>query len=49
MMIRMLYGIVPMALYLLVALTLKGYKLNKLMPQIKADNEAKRGQAAKGE
>ena len=48
MMIRMLYGIVPMALYLLEALTLKGYKLNKLMPQIKADNEAKRGQAAKG-
>ena len=40
-MIRLLYGIVPMILYLLTALTLKGYKLNKMMPQIKADNEAR--------
>lgn len=41
-MIRMLYSLIPMALYLLVALSLKGYNLNKLMPQIKADNEARR-------
>lgn len=46
-MIRLLYGIVPMILYLLTALTLKGYKLNKMMPQIKADNEARRAEAAK--
>ena len=46
-MIRLLYGIVPMILYLLTALTLKGYKLNKMMPQIKADNEARRAEAEK--
>lgn len=48
-MIKLLYGIVPMALYLLTALTLKGYKLNKMMPQIKADNEARRAAAAEKE
>lgn len=41
-MIRLLYSLIPMALYVLVAITLKGYKLNKMMPQIKADNEARR-------
>ena len=46
-MIRLLYGIIPMILYLLTALTLKGYKLNKMMPQIKADNEARRAEAEK--
>ena len=46
MMIRLLFGIVPMILYLLTALTLKGYKLNKMMPQIKAENEARRAEAA---
>ena len=45
-MIRLLFGIVPMILYLLTALTLKGYKLNKMMPQIKAENEARRAEAA---
>ena len=46
-MIRLLYGIVPMILYLLTALTLKGYKLHKMMPQIKADIESRRAEAAK--
>ncbi len=41
-MIRLLWGVVPMVLYLLTAFSLKFYKLNKMMPQIKADNEAKR-------
>lgn len=45
-MIKLLYGIIPMILYILTALTLKGYKLNKMMPQIKADNEARRAKAA---
>ena len=46
-MIKLLYGIIPMVLYILTALTLKGYKLNKMMPQIKADNEARRAEVAK--
>ena len=41
-MIRLLYGVIPMALYILTAFSLKLYKLNKLMPQIKVDNEARR-------
>ncbi|WP_302419720.1 MFS transporter [Blautia marasmi] len=44
-MIRLLYGIVPMILYVLTALSLRIYKLDKLMPQIKADNEARRSRA----
>ena len=42
MLIRVLYSLVPMALYLLTALSLKNYKLDALMPQIKAENEANR-------
>ena len=41
-MIRMLFSIVPMVLYILTALSLRTYKLDKLMPQIKAENEANR-------
>lgn len=41
-MIRMLYGLVPMVLYVLTALSLKTYKLDKLMPQIKQENNARR-------
>lgn len=42
MMIRMLFSLIPMALYILTAFSLKAYKLDKLMPQIKAENEARR-------
>ena len=41
-MIRMLYSLIPMVLYILVALAMKAYKLDKQLPQIKADNEVKR-------
>lgn len=41
-MIRLLWGVVPMVLYILTAFSLKFYKLNKLMPQIKEENEARR-------
>lgn len=41
--IRMLFSIVPMALFVVVAFTLVGYfKLDKLMPQIRRENEEKR-------
>ena len=48
-MIRMLYSLVPMVLYTLTAFSLKMYKLDKLMPQIKADNEARRAAAQKAQ
>lgn len=41
-MIRSLYGLIPMGLYLLVALLMNLYDLNKKMPQIRADLEMKR-------
>lgn len=41
--IRLLFSIVPMALYALVALSLVAYfKLDKMMPQIREDNEKRR-------
>lgn len=40
MMIRVLQGLVPAVCYLLTILCLKIYKLDKLMPQINADNAA---------
>lgn len=43
--IRLLYSLVPMVLYILTALSLKAYKLDKLMPQIKAENAARRQEA----
>ncbi|WP_346908482.1 MFS transporter [Faecalicatena orotica] len=43
--IRLLFSIVPMILYILVAVSLKGYKLTKLMPQIKENIQAKRESA----
>lgn len=46
-MIRVLYGIVPMVLYILTALSLKLYKLDKLMPQIRTDNEMRRAKNLK--
>lgn len=42
MMIRLLYSLIPMGLYILVAFTLNFYKLDKLMPQIRKENEEKR-------
>lgn len=48
-MIRMLFSIVPMVLYILVALTLKGYTLNKQLPQIREENEQRRASAVKDE
>ena len=45
-MIRMLMSLIPMALYIVTGLSLLAYKLDKMMPQIKADNEAKRAAAA---
>lgn len=44
-MIRLLYSLIPMVLYAFTAFSLKLYKLDKLMPQIKADNEARRAAA----
>ena len=44
-MIRLLYSLIPMVLYTFTAFSLKLYKLDKLMPQIKADNEARRAAA----
>jgi Na+/melibiose symporter-like transporter len=45
-MIRLMYSLVPMALYIITALSMKTYKLDKLMPQIKADNESRRSAKA---
>lgn len=46
-MIRMLFSIVPMVLYVIVAFTLKGYTLNKQIGQIREENEARRAEAAR--
>ena len=40
-MIRLLFSLIPMVLFLIVAAVLRFYKLDKLMPQIKADKEAR--------
>lgn len=45
-MIRMLFSIVPMVLYVLVALSLKGYTLNRQIGQIREENEARRAKFA---
>lgn len=45
MMIRILAGVIPAGLYLIAVIVLHFYKLNKMMPQIQADNEAARAQA----
>ena len=42
MMIRSLFSIVPAVLWVVVAASLLLYKLDKLMPRIKEDNEARR-------
>lgn len=42
MMIRMLFTLVPAVLYIIVALSLKGYTLNKDLDEIRAENEKNR-------
>lgn len=42
MMIRMLFSLIPMALYILVAIALLFYKLDNLIPQIRKENEQRR-------
>ncbi len=41
-MIRMLYSLIPMIAYIIVAVMLYFYKLDKLMPQIKKENQERR-------
>ncbi|MDO4622297.1 MAG: MFS transporter [Eubacteriales bacterium] len=48
-MIRMLYSFIPMAAFILVAVMLVFYKLDKSMPQIKEDNQHRREQAGSAE
>lgn len=45
-MIRLMYSLVPMVLYIITAIAMKMYKLDKLMPQINMDNEARRAEIA---
>ena len=44
-MIRLLYSLIPAALYLLVYIVCRFYKLDKMAPEIKAANEASRAAA----
>ena len=45
-MIRMLFSVIPLVLYLIVVLTMKGYDLNKKLPQIRQENEERRAKSA---
>jgi len=45
MMLRLLFGLIPTGLYMLTFFVVSFYKLEKQMPQIKADNEAARAEA----
>ena len=42
MMIRLLYSLIPTAIYIAAALVLRFYKIDKLKPQIDADNKKRR-------
>lgn len=44
-MIRLLFGVVPMVLYVLTAVSLMTYRLNKQLPQIRKENEERRAAA----
>ena len=46
MMIRMLYSLIPAALYFVVYLVLHLYKLDKIMPEVRRTNEENRAKAA---
>lgn len=48
-MIRLLYSLIPAALYFCVYLALRLYKLDKLMPEIRRVNEQKRAENAQAE
>lgn len=48
MMIRMLFSVIPAVLWIGVALSLLLYKLDKLMPQIRQENEARRAKIHAG-
>jgi Na+/melibiose symporter-like transporter len=41
-MIRMLYSLIPLLLYILVIIALRFYKLDKMMPDIRKANEEAR-------
>ena len=41
-MIRMLYSLIPMGLYVLVIIAMRFYKLEKMMPMIRRENEERR-------
>ena len=45
-MIRLLYSLIPAALYLVVYLTLHLYTLDKIMPEVRRTNEENRAKAA---
>ena len=45
MMIRLLFGVVPMVLYVLTAVSLMTYRLNKQLPQFRKENEERRAAA----
>jgi Na+/melibiose symporter-like transporter len=48
-MIRMLNSLIPMALYVLIVIVLKFYKLDKLMPQIRKENVERRNALTQSE
>ena len=45
-MVRLLYSLIPAAMYVIVYLVCRLYKLDKMMPEIKAVNEKSRAEAA---
>jgi Na+/melibiose symporter-like transporter len=47
-MLRMLFSLIPAALYAVVFVLLRFYKLDKLMPQVRKENAANRATAAAG-
>lgn len=49
MMIRSLYSLIPMGLFVIVFLVLRMYKLDELLPQIRKDNEERRNKIAEAE
>jgi Na+/melibiose symporter-like transporter len=50
-MVRLLYSLIPAAMYVVVYIVCRFYKLDKMMPEIKKTNEANRAaaKAAQGE
>ncbi len=48
-MVRLLYSLIPAAMYFIVFLVTRMYNLDKRMPEIKAENEKRRKEAAAAE